>query len=90
MEEFYASILKVILFLLGITGLMVIFKKYGFKFPLNQQRKEENSGLRKIDTLHLGYRKFISVLEVKDRVLIIGVSDREICLLDKWRKDEKE
>lgn len=90
MEELYFGILKVALFLLGIVGFFVILKRYGVKFPLNSEKRDGNYGLKKLDTIHLGYRKFVSVLEIKDRVIVVGVSDKEISLLAQWRKDERE
>jgi flagellar biogenesis protein FliO len=42
-----------------------------------------------LDTIHLGYKKFISVVEVKDHVLVLGVGEKEMSLLTKWKKEEK-
>jgi flagellar biogenesis protein FliO len=39
--------------------------------------------------MYLGYKKFISVVEVKDYVLVIGGGDKEISLLAKWKKEDK-
>jgi flagellar biogenesis protein FliO len=44
-------------------------------------------GLQKGETLHLGYKKFVSVLEVQDHVLVIGVGEKEISLLASWKKE---
>lgn len=89
MEELYAGILKVTLFLIGTIGLLAILRKHRFRFALSGE-KRENGSIKKLDTVHLGYRKFVSVLEIKDRVLIVGISDKEISLLAQWRKDDKE
>jgi flagellar biogenesis protein FliO len=42
-----------------------------------------------MDTIHLGYKKFISVVEVKDYVLVLGVGEKEMSLLTKWKKEDK-
>jgi flagellar biogenesis protein FliO len=41
-----------------------------------------------MDTIHLGYKKFISVVEVKDYVLVLGVGEKEMSLLTKWKKED--
>ena len=38
--------------------------------------------------MHLGNRKFVSVVEVKEHVLVIGVGDKEMALLTQWKKEE--
>lgn len=90
MEELYAGIIKVVLFLLGCLALVVIMKKQGLKFSQKGERAQENRSIKKLDTVHLGYRKFVSVLEIEGRILVVSVSDKEISLLAKWRKDERE
>ncbi|MCX7856695.1 MAG: flagellar biosynthetic protein FliO [Deltaproteobacteria bacterium] len=90
MEELYLGIIKVSLFLLGVTGILIIIKRYGFRLSFNPEKKDEHRGLKKLDTVHLGYRKFVSVLEIKDRILVVGVSEKEICLLTQWKKDGNE
>ncbi len=90
MEELYTGILKVVLFLIGTIGLFAVIKNRGLTFFLGGENKKENGSLKRLDTVHLGYRKFVSVVEVKDRILVLGVTDKEIRLLAKWRKEEKE
>jgi hypothetical protein len=41
-----------------------------------------------VETVHLGYKKFVSVLEIRDRVLVIGVGEKEMSLLTEWRNEE--
>jgi flagellar biogenesis protein FliO len=40
--------------------------------------------------IHLGYRKFVSVVEIKDQILVIGMGEKELSLLARWTKEEKE
>jgi len=34
-----------------------------------------------------GTKKFVSVLEIKDYVLVIGVGEKEMSLLTRWKKE---
>jgi len=36
------------------------------------------------------YKKFISVVEIKDYVLVIGAGDKEMSLLAKWKKEGQQ
>jgi flagellar biogenesis protein FliO len=90
MIEVYAGIVKVILIMLGIVAGIIVLTRYSgkFKFPLLRSQ-EQNYGLKKVGSMYLGYKKFISVVEVKDYVLVIGGGDKEISLLAKWKKEDK-
>jgi flagellar biogenesis protein FliO len=90
MESIYAQIIRVILVLVAIVAAMFILRRYGDKFKLNLKPRQTPYGLRKADTIHLGFRKFVSVVEIKDRVLIIGTGDKEITLLAQWTREEKD
>jgi flagellar biogenesis protein FliO len=84
------NILRVILVLIGIVAGMVFLYRLAsnYKFDLIRP-KGTLYGLRKMDTLHLGYKKFISVVEVENYVLVLGIGDKEISLLTKWKKEER-
>lgn len=84
------NILRVILVLIGIVAAMVFLYRIAskYKFDLIKPKGTEY-GLKKVDTLHLGYKKFISVVEVKDHVLVLGIGEKEMSLLTTWKKEDK-
>ena len=88
MMEASFSIMRVILVLIGIVaGLFFLYRLAG-KYKLNLKPKGTVYGLKKMDTIHLGYKKFISVVEVKNYVLVLGVGEKEMSLLTKWKKED--
>ena len=84
------NILRVILVLIGIVAGMVFLYRLASKYKFDLIKpKGTGYGLKKMDTLHLGYKKFISVVEVKDHVLVLGIGEKEMSLLTKWKKEDK-
>ena len=84
------NILRVILVLIGIVAGMVFLYRLASKYKFDLMKpKGAGYGLKKMDTLHLGYKKFISVVEVKDYVLVLGVGEKEMSLLTKWKKEDR-
>jgi flagellar biogenesis protein FliO len=84
------NIMRVILVLIGIIAGMVFLYRLTVKYKFNFKPKDTTEyGLKKLDTIHLGYKKFISVVEVKDYVLVLGVGEKEMSLLAKWKKEDK-
>jgi len=82
------NIMRVILVLIGIVAGLVFLYRLAGKYKLNLKPKGTAYGLKKMDTIHLGYKKFISVVEVKDYVLVLGVGEKEMSLLTKWKKED--
>lgn len=90
MMETSFNIMRVILVLIGIVAGMVFLYRLAVKYKFDLIKpKGTEYGLKKVDTIHLGYKKFISVVEVKDYVLVLGVGDKEMSLLTKWKKEDK-
>ena len=84
------NIMRVILVLIGIIAGMVFLYRLADKYKFNFKPKSTTEyGLKKLDTIHIGYKKFISVVEVKDYVLVLGVGEKEMSLLAKWKKEDK-
>jgi len=90
MIDLYVNIVKVILVLIGIVAALFVVKRYAGKFQMNLHPKDSRYSLKKVDTMHLGYKKFISVVEIKDYVLVIGAGDKEMSLLAKWKKEGQQ
>jgi flagellar biogenesis protein FliO len=90
MENIYLQVIRVVLVLIAMVGCLLIFRRYGSKIKFNLKPRETPYGLKKVDMIHLGYRKFVSVLEVQDRVLVIGMGDKELTLLAQWTKEGKQ
>jgi flagellar biogenesis protein FliO len=92
MDEIYVNLIKVILLLLGLLGVMALL----YRFLGKQKGLLRFSGLKtggyvkKLETVHMGNRKFLSVVEVKDHILVIGVGQENMVLLAQWPKAEKE
>jgi flagellar biogenesis protein FliO len=92
MEEIYVNLIKVILLLLGMLGVMAFLyrllgKQKGF-LPFGGLKT--GGYVKKLETVHMGNRKFLSVVEVKGRILVIGVGQENMSLLAEWPKAEKE
>jgi len=90
MIDIYTSIIKMIFIMLGIVAGIVLLARYSGKLKLPFRADEQNYGMKKVGSLYLGYRKFVSVVEIKDHVLVIGGGDKELSLLAKWKKEDKE
>lgn len=90
MIDLYVNIVKIILVLVGIVAALFVVKRYAGKFQMGLHPKDPQSSLKKVDTMHLGYKKFISVVEIGDNVLVIGAGDKEMSLLAKWKKEGRE
>jgi flagellar biogenesis protein FliO len=89
MESIYGQIIRVILVLIAIVAAMLAFRRYGGKYKLDLMRQKETPySLKKLNTIHLGNRKFVSVVEVSDRILIIGIGEKDLTLLTQWTKGE--
>ncbi|HVN98177.1 MAG TPA: flagellar biosynthetic protein FliO [Syntrophorhabdaceae bacterium] len=90
MIDIYTGIIKVVLVMLGLGAGVILLVRYSgkFKFPALTSQNQ-GYGLKKAGSLYLGYKKFISVVEVKDYVLVIGGGDKEITLLAKWKNEDK-
>lgn len=86
METMYFSVIKMLLVITIFGCAVLAFYKYGNRLKLKPIAK--GYGLHKVETIHLGYKKFLSVVEIRDRVLVIGVGEKEVSLLTEWRKEE--
>jgi flagellar biogenesis protein FliO len=86
MMDVYLSIIKVILILLGIVAGMLLLYRYAGKLKLNLRPGQSEYKLNKPGSIYLGYKKFITVVEVNEHVFVVGVGDKEMTLLAKWKK----
>lgn len=87
-EGMYGDVIKVILVLLGLLGCLGLLYKVMGKYKGNWNSRSTGYGLRRVETITLGYKKFISVVEIKDQVLVIGVGQDSISLLAQLKKEE--
>jgi len=87
MENIYLSTIRMLLVLAAIVAAIIVLYRYSGKLRLKSPGR--SLGLQKGETIHLGYKKFVSVLEVKDHVLVIGVGEKEMSLLASWKKEEE-
>jgi flagellar biogenesis protein FliO len=90
MIDVYTGIIKVVFVMLGILAGIVLLARYSGKLKIPFRTEEQNYGLKKVGSLYLGYKKFVSVIEVKDHVLVVGVGDKELSLLAEWKKEETQ
>ncbi len=90
MESIYVQMIRVIFILAAIVAVIFFLYRYSGKFKFNMMRQKETAySLKKIDMIHLGYKKFVSVVEVKNRVLVIGVGEKDLSLLTQWTKEKE-
>jgi flagellar biogenesis protein FliO len=87
-EEMYTDFIKVIVVLLGLLGCLGLLYKFMGKYKGNWKSQRAGYGLKKLETIPLGYKKFISVVEVRDQVLVLGIGTDTISLLAQWKKEE--
>lgn len=86
--EMYIGIVKVILIMAAMIAGIYLLSRYAGKLNLRfKPGQAAGYGLKKVDTVYLGYKKFISVIEVKDRVIVIGAGEKEINVLAQWKKE---
>ena len=88
MEGMYGEFIKVLLVLLGLLGCLGILYKVMGKYKGNWNSKGVAYRLRRVETIPLGYKKFISVVEIRDQVLVIGVGQDTISLLARMKKED--
>ncbi len=88
MENLYLSAIKTVFVLMAMVAGIIIFYRYAGKFKL--KLAPGGRAAQKVETIHLGLRKFVSVVEIRDRVFVIGVGEKEMSLLAQWKKEEKE
>jgi flagellar biogenesis protein FliO len=86
MENMYWSVIKMLLAIVVFGCAALAFYRYGHRLKLKPVAKAY--GLRKVETIHLGYKKFVSVVEIRDRVLVIGVGEKELSLLTEWKNED--
>ncbi|MCX5807240.1 MAG: flagellar biosynthetic protein FliO [Proteobacteria bacterium] len=89
MMDAYLNVIKVVFVLLGIISGMALLYRYAGKFKLNLKPGKSEYNLKKQDSIYLGYKKYVSVVEVNEHVLVIGVGDKDLTLLAKWKKADK-
>lgn len=82
----YWSVIKMLLVIVVFGCAILVFYRYGNRLKLKPVAKAY--GLHKVETVHLGYKKFVSVVEIKDHVLVIGVGEKELSLLTEWKNEE--
>jgi flagellar biogenesis protein FliO len=88
MQEMYGEFIKVILVLVGLLGCLGLLYKVMAKYKGSWNPKGTAYGLKRVETIPLGYKKFISVVEVRDQILVIGVGQDTISLLAQLKKEE--
>jgi len=85
----YIAVIKVVFILLGIVSGIALLYRYAGKFKLNLRPGKSEYNLKKQDSIYLGYKKYVSVVEVNEHVLVIGVGEKDLTLLAKWKKVDK-
>ncbi len=89
MQEMYGDFIKVILVLVGLLGCLGLLYKVMAKYKGNWNSRSSGYGLRRIETIPLGYKKFISVVEIRDQILVVGVGQDSISLLAQLKKEDE-
>ena len=87
--DIYINVIKVVFILLGIVSGMALLYRYAGKFKRNLRQEKSGYNLKKQDSIYLGYKKYVSVIEVNEYVLVVGVGEKDLTLLAKWKKADK-
>jgi flagellar biogenesis protein FliO len=91
MDPIYVSLIKMISVLAIIVFGLVVTYRYARRLKIPSLGIRENPyGLKKTGTLHLGFRSFVTVVEVADHVLVLGNSEKELRLLAKWKREDRD
>jgi flagellar biogenesis protein FliO len=88
MQEMYGDVIRVTLVLVALLGCLGLLYKVMAKYKGNWSAKGAGYGLRRVETIPLGYKKFISVVEIRDQILVIGVGQDTVSLLAQLKKEE--
>ena len=72
---------KVIGGLALVTGLMVLLVIWLKKLGLSQKTLKQGSLIRILDTRMIGPKKYVSVLQIADQNIVVGVTDQQITML---------
>lgn len=88
MMDVYTGAAKVIFILIGIIAAIILFSRYAGKIKMPFKTEEQSYNIKKVGSLYMGYKKFISVVEINEHVLVVGGGDKELSLLAKWKKED--
>jgi flagellar protein FliO/FliZ len=87
----FYDILKVFFPLILIVGLLYavlrFVKKSGFSVRNNGSKLYKNLNVKVISTQMLMPKKFISIIKVKDKFLVLGVSENSINMLKEFEDE---
>lgn len=86
----YLDIVKVIFILLFIVTGMILLYRYSEKLRFNLKKGKSPYRLKRVDTIYLGQKKTISIVEVEDYVLVLGVGEKDIRPLLRWKKTKEK
>ncbi len=86
--DVYTGAAKVIFIMIGIIAAIILFSRYAGKIKMPFKTEEQGYSIRKVGSLYMGYKKFISVVEINNHVLVVGGGDKELSLLAKWEKED--
>lgn len=90
MENLYIAFAKVIFVLLAMLGVLAVIHRYADRLKFNLRSRPGDAAIRRGETIHLGYRKFLSVVDVKDRTFLLAIGQDQVSLLYHWEKEKKE
>jgi flagellar protein FliO/FliZ len=80
--------LKMILGLGAILLVLFLLIRYGKRASLGKNELTAEGRVRLLTTQTLAPRKYISLVEIVGKVLVLGVSDSQVTLLDKIENPE--
>jgi flagellar protein FliO/FliZ len=73
--------LKVIGGLALVMGLMVLLVIWLKKLGFSQKTLKQGSLIRILDTRMIGPKKYVSVLQIADQNIVVGITDQQITML---------
>lgn len=79
------EIVKIVFYLIIISAVIYLLARFLKNFYL---RPGGGENMALIEQLYLDSKKSLQLVRVKDKVLLISVSENEIKLLDQWPRSE--
>ena len=83
--NYFIYVVKIIFYLLLVVGIIYLAARI-YKNNFLQQKNGRH--ISTIESFYLGAKKQISLVKVNDRIYLLGMTDENIELLDKWQEND--
>jgi len=80
-------IVKLVMFFVAFFCGALLLYRYRGRVAHNFFAKNNSMGLKKRDTLYVGYKKYITLVEFEEYLFLVGVGEKDITILHSWKRD---